>query len=142
MSAGAAPAVVADSWAALAWFRREEPASTVVRRYLTRAHAGHLVLKMNLINVGELSYRLIQLRGEEEAELKLSLFRKLPIEFVQAKESLILEAAKLKARFPLSYADAFAVATARQERASLLTGDPEIIRLPKNVVRVIALTRH
>ena len=35
------------------------------------------------------------------------------------------EAAKLKARFPIAYADTFAVATALKEGASIVTGDPD-----------------
>ncbi|HXJ95729.1 MAG TPA: PIN domain-containing protein [Terriglobia bacterium] len=44
---------------------------------------------------------------------------------------LILDAARLKSRFPISYADAFAVETARQRKAPLVTGDAEILELSK-----------
>ena len=56
--------------------------------------------------------------------------------------SVALEAARVKARHPLSYADAFAVATGRLEKAPVLTGDPEILSLPATVVRVRRLDRH
>jgi ribonuclease VapC len=36
-----------------------------------------------------------------------------------------LEAARIKARFPISYADAFAVATAIRMGAAILTADTE-----------------
>jgi predicted nucleic acid-binding protein len=39
----------------------------------------------------------------------------------------VLEAARIKARYPIAYAGAFAVATAVAHRATLLTGDPEIL---------------
>ncbi len=42
-------------------------------------------------------------------------------------EARVLEAAAIKARHALAYADAFAIATALSHRASLLTGDPEIL---------------
>jgi len=35
------------------------------------------------------------------------------------------EAAKIKGRYPLSYADTFAVATALRKDAAIITGDPE-----------------
>ncbi|MBI3184359.1 MAG: hypothetical protein HYZ28_19670 [Myxococcales bacterium] len=54
---------------------------------------------------------------------------------------MALEAARQKARYAISYADAFVVATARQEKAVVLTGDPEILALPREVVRVIRLER-
>jgi hypothetical protein len=53
-----------------------------------------------------------------------------------------MEAAELKALHPISYADAFAVATARAERAVLVTGDPEILALPKSIVRTRRLVRE
>jgi predicted nucleic acid-binding protein len=42
-------------------------------------------------------------------------------------EARVLEAAHLKARCPIAYADAFAVATAIAHGATLLTGGPEIL---------------
>ena len=41
--------------------------------------------------------------------------------------ALILEAARIKADYPMSYADAFAAATAIQLGAPLWTGDPELL---------------
>ncbi len=42
---------------------------------------------------------------------------------------LIWEAAEIKARHPISYADCFAAATAVRFQASILTGDPEFKKL-------------
>lgn len=39
------------------------------------------------------------------------------------------------------FADAFAVATARLEHGTILTGDPESLALPREVVRVVKLER-
>lgn len=36
-----------------------------------------------------------------------------------------MEAAKIKGRYPVSYADAFAIATTLELEATLVTGDPE-----------------
>jgi len=44
-----------------------------------------------------------------------------------------MEAARLKATYPLSFADCFAAATAIRERAALVTGDPEFKKLGKAV---------
>ena len=41
----------------------------------------------------------------------------------------ILEAAKIKAKHPISYADCCAVATAMKEDASIVTGDPEFLNV-------------
>jgi predicted nucleic acid-binding protein len=58
---------------------------------------------------------------------------------VKAEEpdaGLILEAARIKADHRLSYADAFAVATAERHRLPLLTGDPELLALEREVTVV------
>jgi predicted nucleic acid-binding protein len=54
---------------------------------------------------------------------------------------LVLSAARIKAAHPISYADAFAVATAKAEAARLATGDPEILALPRAVVSLMSLSR-
>lgn len=132
---------VLDAWAALALLRGEGEAAALVRRYVRRAQTGNLRLFLSLINLGEVYYRISQLAGDERATEALDLLRELPIDFVQVKESVVLEAARLKAAHRLSYADAFAVATGRLEQAPVLTGDPEILALPRSVVQVRALSR-
>ncbi len=139
MSVGAVVAV--DAWALLALLRREGAAHSAMRRYLRRAYSGNLRLVMNLINLGEVYYRMLQLIGEDKAEEGLRRIRQLPITLIQARDPLVMEAARLKAHHRISYADAFAIATARMERGALLTGDPEILSLPKSIVRVVRLQR-
>lgn len=140
MSAGGV--AVVDSWAILAFLRAEEPGATAMRRYLRRAQNGNLHLLLNVVNLGEVFYRLLQLTDGTQAEERLAEIKALPIDIVPARESLVLEAARVKAAYPLSYADAFAVATGRLEKAPVLTGDPEILSLPATVVRVRKLDRH
>lgn len=96
---------------------------------------------MNVVNLGEVYYRLIQTAGSERADARLRQLRRLPIEVLPAREVLALSAARIKAGHPVSYADAFAIATAKAERARLMTGDPEIIALPRSVVSVMGLRR-
>jgi predicted nucleic acid-binding protein len=139
MSAGGV--AVVDSWAILAFLRAEEPGAAAMRRYLRRAQTGNLRLLLNVVNLGEVFYRLVQLTDERQAEERLSQLKALPIDILPARESLVLEAARVKARHPLSYADAFAVATGRMEKAPVITGDPEILALPASVVRVRRLDR-
>jgi predicted nucleic acid-binding protein len=38
---------------------------------------------------------------------------------------MVIEAAKIKGKYPVSYADAFAIATAIQNKATVVTADPE-----------------
>lgn len=137
-----ASAVVADAWAILAYLRGEQPAGGIVRRYLRRAAGGRLRILLGVVNLGEVYYRIWQIAGESRAEQALALVRSFPIEIVVAKEDLAIEAARLKARHALPYADAFAVALGRMERAPVATGDPDILSLPRGVVGVRALSRR
>lgn len=65
------------------------------------------------------------------------------VEFAQSvvaeepQQQLILEAARIKTTHPVSYADAFAVATAERHRLPLLTGDPELIGLDREHLQVV-----
>jgi predicted nucleic acid-binding protein len=140
MSAGGV--AVVDSWAVLAFLRAEEPGATAMRRYFRRAQSGNLRLLLNVVNLGEVFYRLIQLTDEVQADEHLAQVKTLPIDIVPVRESLALEAARIKAAHPISYADAFAVATGRVEKAPVITGDPEILALPATIVRVRRLDRH
>jgi ribonuclease VapC len=49
----------------------------------------------------------------------------LPIKIVSVSDGAVMEAAEIKGKYPISYADAFAVATALQTGATLVTGDPQ-----------------
>lgn len=81
---------------------------------------------MNAINVGEVYYILARGRGREQAEYFIhTILPQLPIEIVSDGVEAVIEAARIKASFPIAYADCFAVATAREKGAALLTGDPE-----------------
>lgn len=133
--------VVLDAWAALAFLQREGQAATVVRRLLRRAVRGNVRVKMNVVNLGEVYYRLIQTAGAEQADARLRRFRQLPIDVLPIREALALSAAKIKAAHPISYADAFAIATANAENARLATGDTEVLGLPRSVVAVMGLRR-
>ena len=133
--------VVVDAWAMLAFLRGEGVAATTVRRFLRQARSGRLRLIMSVINLGEVYYRIAQLENEQKADAAIQLVREMPIQIAAARESIVLAAAKLKARYRLSYADAIAVATARDVGARVITGDPEIMALSPTVVKVARLQR-
>jgi predicted nucleic acid-binding protein len=81
---------------------------------------------MSWINLGEVAYIIERLAGAEKArEVVQDLRRRLTLDL--PTQARILEAAHIKALFPMAYADAFAVATAIAHGGTLLTGDPEIL---------------
>jgi ribonuclease VapC len=55
----------------------------------------------------------------------------LPIKIISASDNTVLEAAKIKGLYPISYADAFTVATAIQKKAVVVTSDPEYNKVDK-----------
>ncbi len=60
---------VLDAWAMLAWLNDEQPAADKVQKMLDEAETGGLQLRMSIINVGEVYYRLARIRGEMNREL-------------------------------------------------------------------------
>lgn len=122
---------VLDAWAVLAWLRGEGAAAKRVRLLLRSAVQKKIRLRLSLINLGEVYYNTAKTIGEARAEAVVKQLRLAPISFVSVSESLVLKAATLKAHFPISYADAFAAATAREENAILVTGDRDFKVLEK-----------
>ncbi|MEW6276697.1 MAG: type II toxin-antitoxin system VapC family toxin [Bacillota bacterium] len=87
---------------------------------------------MSWINVGEVYYIVQREEGREKSRAILELLRSWPVNLVECTEKMVLAAGDIKAKYPLSYADAFAVALARDKQAFLLTGDPEFEKVEKN----------
>ena len=123
---------VLDSFALLAYLGAE-PGSERVVAVLREAEAGATRAVMNEINLGEVYYVVARARAEADAEDVLSRFETLPIERVPNAFDDVIAAARIKARFPVSYADAFAVATAGKHEATVLTGDPEFRAVSEQV---------
>ena len=125
-------ATVLDSWGLIAWLQGEEPARSKVHELLERSARGETKLGISLINVGEVFYLIAKRLGPVLAERFLADLAAIPIQPLLPDRRSILNAARLKSRYPISYADAFAVETARQQNAILVTGDPELWRLSKH----------
>lgn len=124
---------VLDAWAILAFLQGEEPAASRVREVIEDAQEGTVRLSASIVNIGEVYYRVGKMRNQKEADSVLKDLFLLPIEIVSADDDTVLEAARLKMKHVLSYADAFAAVTAQQKDAILLTGDPELLSLKRSV---------
>ena len=72
-----------------------------------------------------------------------SRIKALPIKTIdRIDEELLLAAASLKAKHPISYADSFAAALAMIKNCPLLTGDPEFTSLVKQgIISIQWLTK-
>jgi predicted nucleic acid-binding protein len=81
---------------------------------------------MSWLNAGEVAYIIERREGKAEAEVVVEfLRRRLALDL--PNEDRVLAAAAIKAAHTISFADAFAVATAIAYDAVLLTGDPDIL---------------
>jgi len=113
---------VFDAFALLAYLKMESGYEKV-KELLS---SEDVFLLMNEINLGETYYILARERGIEKAEYFLgTILPSLRIEKVANRFEDVIEASRIKAKYPLSFADCFSVATALKEKAPIVTGDPE-----------------
>lgn len=116
--------VVLDSFALVSLFHKE-PGWRKVRDTLHALLAQGEKAQLCLINWGEFYYVVKRRVGQEKAEEALVLVQQLPIALVSVDDRLVKEAATLKSEYPISYADAFCIATALRSSGQILTNDPE-----------------
>ncbi len=115
---------VLDTWAVLAYLDGE-PAAQQVRSLLRRARRGSATVLLSIINYGESLYVVERERGLQQAQQAVGIIDQLPLRVVPADRALVFEAAHVKARYAISYADAFSVALAKRALGRVMTGDPE-----------------
>ena len=140
--AGSPTAYVLDSFALLAYLEGEAGMARV-RAVLEGAEAQRHNVYLSLINLGEALYITERERGLVEARRTLGAVDQLPLEIVGVSRATVLAAAHIKASFPISYADAFAVVTAHERGGVVITGDPEFEPLAAaGVVAVAWLPRR
>ena len=118
------PKYILDSYALLAYFQAE-PAGAQVRNILKEAAAGAVEVVLSVISLGEIYYIVARKRGVEKAEAITEGISRLPVGLVDVTKERVLAAARVKAQHPVSYADAFVVATAVEFSATIVTGDQE-----------------
>lgn len=119
-----------DAFPLLCWLQ-EEPGYELIDDLLTEAETGKSSISIHIINLGEVFYRVCRVSGMKRGEEILDKIRMLPIQILSISDEEVMEAAKIKAKYPISYADAFAVAKALQSGATVVTGDPEYKKVSK-----------
>lgn len=115
---------ILDSYALLAYFQAEQGGAEV-RDMLKKARTEEASVLLSVINLGEIYYIVSRKLGTETARAMVEDILQLPVDLLDAGTDRALAAAEIKARHPLSYADAFAVAAAMEFSATIVTGDPE-----------------
>lgn len=122
---------VLDSWALLCYL--EEPGNEKIIDLFEKAVESSRPLLMSTVNWGEVYYQVVRRFGEAKAQEIEQLIQTLPITLVEANKELTREAARIKATKRIAYADCFAIAVARLNKAELYTGDPEFKVVEKEI---------
>ncbi len=114
---------ILDSYAVLEYLE-DGPGAPAVETMLEKSTATRPVL-ISWVNLGEVLYVVRRRRGADSADLVLAALDQLPLDTVDAGRALTLVAARLKNRYPISYADAFCAALSKLTGLPAVTGDPE-----------------
>jgi len=123
---------VLDSWALLCYLEQEPGFEKMIELFEKAVESSKPIL-MCIVNWGEVYYQVVRRFGEAKAQEIEQLIQTLPIILVEANKELTREAARIKATKRMAYADCFAVALARLNKAELYTGDPEFRAVEKDV---------
>ena len=115
---------ILDACALLAFFNDEEGAETV-NGLFDRAKKNEITLSMNAANLIEVYYDCIRVAGAENADATIrEIYNHFPISIIQAlTPDIVREAAHLKARGKMSFADTILVATAICTRTTIVSCD-------------------
>ena len=119
---------VLDACALIAFLTEERGAGfETVDGLLIRAGSGEISLCMNAVNLVEVYYNFIRSDGQAAAGEIMRGVDALPIEYItDINGDIRSEAARFKACYPMSLADAFLCATAKSYSAAALTKDTDI----------------
>jgi len=113
-----------DSYALLKLFQKEEGHEKVARM-LTQAMRSGTPIYLNVVNLGEIIYSTKRTFGDQKKIEVLAHVERLGFRILPVPNDLVFRAAEYKASFTMSFADCFALASAVEYGAVLVTGDPE-----------------
>ncbi len=127
-----AAAKVLDSWALLCYLEQEPGYEKIIDLFEEAVDSSKPLL-MCIVNWGEVYYQVMRRFGDQKAQDIEQLVQTLPITLIEANKELTREAARIKAKKRMEYADCFAAALARLRKAEIYTGDPAFKVVEKEV---------
>jgi len=113
-----------DSHALLKFFQKEKDYEKVIH-LLEEIKRSGVTKYINAINLGEIIYATKREFGDQKKLEVLANIERLNFTVLPIPNDLIFQAAEHKAEYNISYADCFALASAIEHKAILVTGDPE-----------------
>jgi len=114
-------------------FTDNEEGADVMEDLLDKAKRRQVTLYISMMTAMELYYVTLGEGNEKEADELLLLVRSLPIMELPLEDRLLLSAAKFKARYKISVADAWIAATAAVRNLTLIHKDPDFERLKEEI---------
>jgi predicted nucleic acid-binding protein len=114
---------------ALFAFLQKEAGALKVNDLIKDGIRGHTRLLMSAVNYGEVYGLIRRQHGADRALTAIHAVSQLPIEVLDATSQRACQAAELKARHKLYYADSFAAALAMEHEAALVTSDSDFRKL-------------
>ena len=113
-----------DSHALLKFFQKEKGYERVFH-LLEEIRKTGATKYINAIHLGEIIYSTKKEFGDQKKLEVLANIERLNFTILPVPNNLIFQATEYKAQYALSYADCFALASALEHKATLVTGDPE-----------------
>jgi predicted nucleic acid-binding protein len=113
-----------DSFALLKLFQQEKGFEKIVR-LLENIRKDESVKYLNAINLGEIIYSIKREFGDQKKIEVLASIERLDFTILPVPNPLIFQAAEFKGQYSISFADCFILASALENKAVIVTGDPE-----------------
>jgi predicted nucleic acid-binding protein len=132
---------VLDTNALIGFFEGRLGISGSVRKLLSEALQQDAPLLMSAVNWGEVFYMGWRYHGESKAREAETRLQEMPIAVIGVDRERASRAGAVKRRYGLGYADAFAAELAMEQRAWLVTADPEFSKVGRSL-SVYSLPRH
>ena len=125
--------IILDTSAILTYFEGEE-GKEIVGKLLIRSASHEIELSIPFSAAIEFYYINFNSQGEETANQRFAMLMSLPVEILKSiDEPYMVQAGRLKASYPISFADALIAAYVYLENASLVHKDPEYLTLEKEI---------
>jgi predicted nucleic acid-binding protein len=116
----------------------DEDGADIVADYLKAGQRQKAALYASFVTLTEVRYVTIQEKDEPSADYLVGLVKSWPLNWIYPDERQCLLAARYKAQYRISLADAFVAAATSLLNASLVHKDPEFESMAKEI-RVHAL---
>jgi predicted nucleic acid-binding protein len=126
---------VFDSYALLKFFQKEKGYEKIVHLLEEIKKSGGIQY-INAINLGEIIYSTKREFGDQRKLEVLANIERLKFTVLPVPNTLIFQAAEYKAQYGISYADCFALASAVEHKAIIVTGDPEFKKV-EHLIEVV-----